>query len=188
MNDFSELEKQLRELKPAQPSADLVARIERALGEAQHGESLHREKGSTLLRSATAGQASTGGMLPRERRFRFNWLSLGLGLAAAAALVLLAFIRLERPAKKTPNLAAITPAPAFSSPNPNGQLVPAGLTQVVYRTSDEGLHFTGNSAEPMRRVRSQTRDTLQWRNPRTGATLRISYPREDVSLIPVSGQ
>ena len=168
MNDFSQLEKQLRELKPAQPSADLVARIERALDDER--------------------STSTAGVLPGQRRFHFNWLSLGLGLAAAAALVMLAFIRLERPAKRTPNLAAITPAPAFSSPNPNGQLVPAGLTQVVYHTSDEGLHFTGNSAQPMRRVRSQTRDTLRWRNPKTGATLRISYPREEVSLIPISGQ
>jgi hypothetical protein len=190
MNDFSELEKQLRELKPAQPSADLVARIERALGEE---ESTHIRQmpvqgqcGSHL--GSTAEQASTAGVLPGQPRFHFNWLSLGLGLAAAAALVIFAFIRLERPAKRTPNFAAITPAPAFSSPNPNGQLVPAGLTQVVYHTNDEGLHFTGNSAQPMRRVRSQTRDTLQWRNPKTGATLRISYPREDVSLIPVSGQ
>ena len=72
MNDFSELEKQLRELKPAQPSADLVARIEYALG----------EEASTHLHSATTKQASTAGLLPRERRFHFNWLSLGLGLAA----------------------------------------------------------------------------------------------------------
>ena len=65
MNDFSELEDQLRKLRPAQPSADLVARVERALA----------EETST----------SAAGLLPRERRSHFNWLSLGLGLAAAAA-------------------------------------------------------------------------------------------------------
>jgi hypothetical protein len=66
--------------------------------------------------------------------------------------------------------------------------MPAGLTQVVYRTHDEGLRFPSGSTQPMRRVRSHSRETLQWRNPKTGATLRISYPTEQVSLSPVSGQ
>jgi len=168
MNDFSELEKQLRKLRPVQPSADLVTRVERALAE--------------------QGSIATAGVLPRESRFRFNWLSLGLGLAAAAALVIFAFVRLERPPKKIPSVAAITPMPAFSPTNPNDQFVPAGLTQVVYHTSDEGLHFNRNSDQPMRRVRSHSRETLQWRNPKTGASLRISYPSEEVSLTPISGQ
>ena len=166
MNDFSELENQLRKLRPVQPSGDLVTRIERALVEAR--------------------STSTAGVLPRERHFNFNWLSLGLGLAASAALVLFAFLRFERPAKNS-TLASITPAPGFST-NSNAQLVPAGLTQVVYHTRDEGVHFPDNSGQPMRRVRSHTRETLQWRNPKTGASLRISYPSEEVSLTPVSGQ
>jgi len=188
MNDFSEIESKLRTLRPVQPSADLMTRIERALVEARHGESLHPGKRSTRLRSATARQASTAGVLPRERRIHFNWLPLGLGLAAAAALVLFARFQLERPVKKTPALAAITPAPAFSSPSSTAQFVPAGLTQVVYHTRDEGLHFPNNSEQPMRRVRSHTRETLRWRNPTTGASLRISYPSEEVSLVPVTGQ
>jgi len=178
MNDFSDIESKLRKLRPVQPSADLMTRIERALVEARHGDSLHPGKRST----------STAGVLPREPRFHFNWLSLGLGLAGAAALVLFAFVRLERPAKKTPSLAAITPAPTFSSANANAQFVPSGLTQVVYRTRDEGLHFPNNSGQPMRRVRSHSRETLRWRNPTTGASLRISYPSEEVSDVPVTGQ
>jgi hypothetical protein len=164
MNDFSELENQLRKLRPAQPSADLVNRIERALA----------EEGST----------PTAAVLPRERKFHFNWLSLGLGVAAAAALLMFAFLRFEQPVKKAPAVASTSPAPAIL----NDQLVPAGLTQVVYHTRDEGLQFPGNSNEPMRRVRSHTRETLQWRNPKTGATLRISYPSDQVSLVPVTGQ
>jgi hypothetical protein len=166
MNDFSELEEELRKLRPAQPSTDLVARVERALA----------EESST----------STAGLLSRERRFHLNWFSLGLGLAAAAALLTFAFIRLQQPVKKASTVASRSPVPAIST-NSN-QLIPAGLTQVVYHTRDEGLHFSRNSTQPMRRVRSQTRDSLQWRNPKTGATLRISYPREEVSLTPISGQ
>ena len=167
MNDFSELEDQLRKLRPIQPTPDLMTRIERALV----------EESST----------PTAAVLPREGRFHFNWLSLGLGLAAAAALIMFAFIRLQHPSKKIPTLAGTTPAPALST-NANAQLIPAGLTQVVYHTRDEGLHYSNLSAQPMRRVRSHTRDTLQWRNPQTGATLQISYPREEVSLTPISGQ
>ena len=178
MNDFSELESQLGKLRPVQPSADLMTRVERALAEARLGESLHRGETST----------ATAGVLPRERRFHFNWLSLGLGLAAAAALVLFTWIQLERPAKKMPALSSITPAPQFSSPASTAQFIPAGLTQVVYHTRDEGVHFPSNSEQPMRRVRSHTRETLQWRNPTTGASLRISYPSEEVSLVPVTGQ
>ena len=167
MNDFSELEDQLRKLRPVQPSADLVTRVETAL--------------------AAEPSAPTAAVLLRESRFRFNWLSLGLGVAAAAALVMFALVRLQQPTKKAPTLASTSPAPAISA-NANAQLVPAGLTQVVYHTRDEGLHFPTTSDQPMRRVRSQSRDTLQWRNPKTGATLRISYPREEVSLVPVTGQ
>ena len=165
MNGFSELENQLRKLRPVQPSADLVTRVERALAE---GDS-----------------TPTAAVLPRERRFQLNWFSLGLGLAATAALVLFAVVRLQQPAKKS--LVSSSPAPTISNSS-NARLVPGGLTQVVYHTRDEGLHFPTNSGGPMRRVRSQSRDTLQWRNPKTGATLQISYPREEVSLIPVSGQ
>jgi len=167
MNDFFDIESKLRKLRPVQPSADLRTRIERAL----------------------AGETSrpAAGVLPRERRFHFNWLSLGLGLTAATALVLFAFLRLEGPVQKRSSLAAITPAPAFST-NSNAQFIPAGLTQVVYHTRDEGLHFPSNSGQPMRRVRSHSRETLRWRNPTTGASLRISYPSEEVSDVPVTGQ
>jgi len=40
----------------------------------------------------------------------------------------------------------------------------------------------------MRRVRSRKRETVQWKNPQTGATLRVSYPQEEVTLIPAVGQ
>jgi len=167
MNDFSELENQLKKLRPAQPSADLMRRIERAFAD--------EEKSMT-----------TAAVLPRKRRFNFNRISLGLGLAAAAALLMFALVRLQKPTIGKPTIASASLAPAAAINS--SALVPASLTQVVYHTRDEGLHFPTSSAQPMRRVRSQTRETLQWRNSKTGATLRISYPREEVSLTPVSGQ
>ena len=167
MSDFSELEDQLRKLRPAQPSPDLISRIEGALAEPE---------------TSTA----TAGVLPRERRSHFNWLSLGLGLAAATALVLFAFVRLQERTAQTPRTASTKSSPTISTSA--AQLIPTGLTQVVYHTRDEGVHFPTSADQPMRRVRSHSRETLRWRNPKTGATLRISYPTEQVSLLPVSGQ
>jgi hypothetical protein len=68
-------------------------------------------------------------------------------------------------------------------------LQPSALSRVVYRQRDEGLFFSPNQSErPLRRVRYDTRETMQWRNPQTGASLRVSYPAEQVVLTPVSFQ
>jgi len=169
MNDFSELESELKKLRPVQPSENLAARIERALAEAP-------------------ASAATAGVLPRTQRLHWNWLTLGLGIAAAAAFLVLAHIDGDRPVKQAPAIASAPSASSRMTAEKADQLVVSDLTQVVYNTRDEGLLFGDDSTQPVRRVRSQTRETLQWRNPSTGASLRVSYPSEEVSLIPVSGQ
>ena len=72
-------------------------------------------------------------------------------------------------------------------PLPRDTFLPTGSTQVVYHRRDEGLLFAANE-QPVRRFRSVTRETLQWRNPATGASLQVSYPSEQVELIPISAQ
>jgi hypothetical protein len=169
MNDFSEIESELKKLRPMQPSPELFSRIERAIVEAEN-------------------ENKPIDNVVRPDRFRFNWVSVGLGLAAAAALLIVARIEIDRPANKTPSVGLITPAPITSPASTSTQFIPAHLTQVVYDTHDEGLYFPTGSDQPMRRMRSQKRETLQWRNPATGASLRVSYPSEEVELVPVSGQ
>ena len=78
--------------------------------------------------------------------------------------------------------------PSATTPINLGRMVPSGLTEVVYHTSDEGLHFPDGATEPVRRMRYHTRETLRWQNPQTGASLRVSYPSEEVVLLPVPGQ
>jgi hypothetical protein len=176
MNDFNEIENELKKLRPIEPSADLVARVERELA----------------------------GLEPNQKvvtpdRFRINWLSLGAGLAAAAALLLFVHLRLDRSPQPQTNVAATSPAQQLARPGESvpwrtrstivpPEFVPAGATQVVYRTEDEGLLFPNGSAQPVRRVRASMRETLQWQNRTTGASLRVSYPTEEVSLVPVYGQ
>jgi hypothetical protein len=167
MNDFSELEAELKKLRPHAASPELSARVERNLAE-------------------VSGRTATAGVLPKQRSFRVNWFGLGLGLAAAATFLVLARVNVE-PGKRQ-SIVAMTPAPFAPLTPANDAFVPAGLTQVVYNTRDEGLHFPDGADQPVRRVRTQKRETLQWRNPGTGTSLRVSYPSEEVTFIPVSGQ
>jgi hypothetical protein len=179
MNDFSEIENELRKLRPAQPSPILFERV----GEALEDSSADIKERRSLVRRWGGLEAA------------HPWWSLGWGLAAAAAVVLLAAITMERQQNRGKEIAQISPT-AQTAPlsNPgeastsSAKFVPAGATRLVYDTRNEGLQFARGSGEPLRRFRYQTRETWQWRNPTTGASLRVSYPSEEVVLIPVSGQ
>lgn len=170
MSDLSELESELKKLRPRAASSGLATRIERVLNETQ--------------KSTTPSAA----VLPKRRNIRVNWFGLGLGLAAAAIFLVLARVNVERTPGGKQSVVGVTPVPFTTVAPANDAFVPVGLTQVVYSRRDEGLHFPNNASEPVRRVRSQKRETLQWHNAVTGTSLRVSYPSEEVTLIPVSGQ
>ena len=184
MNDFPELENELRALRPARPSPVLFERIEESMLEA----------GKTSVASSARWS---------WRRFTETPYRFGIGLAAAAAAVvlLLARINIDQTRNEDKEIAQVAPAsetragvPAFSGGSgvdgsmSSNKFVPAGATQVVYNTCNVGLQFADGSRQPLRRLRYQTQQTWQWRNPSTGASLRVSYPSEEVVLIPVSGQ
>ena len=178
MNDFSELEKDLKKLRPAQPSSVLFERVGEALRDG---------------RPTAAGNATSSWRPFKEATY--NWWSLDFGLAAAAVLILFAAVTMERRHEHQQTVAQSSPA-SEAPPTPLGterstslsRFVPAGGTNLVYNTRDEGLHFANGSERPVRRVRYHTQQTWRWRNPETGASLRVSYPSEEVVLIPVSGQ
>ena len=166
MNDFSELETELKKLRPAPVSDELRARVELSLTQ--------------------PAVTPTAGFLPRRSRRTSLWWSLGLGLTTASALVLIWLAFFAEPPRTQTAVAQNTTAPA--EPLKSG-LQPSALTRVVYRQRDEGLVFSPNQSERLlRRVRYDTRETMQWRNPQTGASLRVSYPAEQVVLTPVSFQ
>src|SRR6266446_648485 len=79
MNDFSELEKELRKLRAAQPSPFLSERV---------GEALENS------RPSAAADATSSWW--RFKEATHNWWSLGFGLAAAAVLILFAAVTMER--------------------------------------------------------------------------------------------
>jgi|SRR6266487_4180966 len=74
-------------------------------------------------------------------------------------------------------------APCFTQQSVPSHWISFGATAAV----PDG-HFANGSEGPMRRVRYQTHETLQWRNAATGASLRVCYPSEEIVLIPISGQ
>jgi hypothetical protein len=186
MNDFSELENDLKALRPARPSPVLFERIEEAMAE--------------NCRASVSGAGPMANWLRRftEAPYRF---CIGLAAAAAAVLLLLARVNTDQTRNEDKEIAQVSPAaetrpvlPAFSGRSgvdgsmSSNKFIPAGATQVVYNTRDEGLQFADSSRQPLRRLRYQTQQTWQWRNPSTGASLRVSYPSEEVVLVPVSGQ
>lgn len=168
MNDFSDLEAELKQLRPQAASPELMSRVDRALEEPI---------------TATA----SGGVLPR-RKPSVNWFALGFGLAAAAALMMLARVSTDRPTATQPTVASIaTPVPRAAATS-ESSYVPDGITRVVYNTRNDGLVFAKNSDQPMRRMYSRSRETLHWKDPGTGASIRVSYPTEEIEFIPVRGQ
>jgi len=190
MNDFSELENDLKALRPARPSPVLFERIEGAMGK-------------DCKASVAAYATGWRGWYRRFTEAPYNWLSFGAGAAAAAAALVLLLARIntdqtrngDKEIAQGPS-ASETKAvlPALTSPRKIGgsmasnKFIPSGATQIVYNTRNEGLQFADGSRQPLRRLRYQTQQTWQWRNPSTGASLRVSYPSEEVVLIPVSGQ
>jgi hypothetical protein len=186
MNDFSELEKDLKALRPAQPSPVLFERIEGAMAE------------NSRAAASDARPIANWFWRFTETPYRFG---IGLAAAAAAIVLLIARISTDQTQNENTEIAQVSPPaqarpalPSFSGRRgidgsmSSNKFVSSGATRVVYNTRDEGLQFADGSQQPLRRLRYQTQQTWQWRNPSTGASLRVSYPSEEVVLIPVSGQ
>ncbi len=157
MNDFSDLEADLRTLRPRPATDGLLRRVELALVE-----------------------TPAGGVLPQPSARSNGWWPLGLGLTGLTALLVLGITYFEqRPV--APAVAQQSVSPATT---PAG-FQPAGLSQVVYSGRDEGLFFPpDDSGAPRRRLRYETRETMRWQNAATGASVRVSYPVEQVVLAP----
>jgi len=213
MNDFSELENDLKTLRPARPSPVLFERIEEAMTEDPNASVTSESRWSwrRFVESFRNDTSNRDGRLVRTRgegRATQTRLRFGIGLAAAVAAVVLLLVRIstdqgpnegKEVASDTTSALSTAPKPPESEPRASGvngsqgstssdRFIPADATKVVYNTRDEGLHFADGSQQPVRRLRYQTQETCQWRNPSTGASLRVSYPSEEVVLIPVSGQ
>ncbi len=169
MKDFGDIEKELHQLRPLAPSRQLWEGVARQLTD------------------ANIESEPTKGCIVTPSRFNFGWISLGLGLAAAAALFVMTHFDLPGSMSRS-YLTTASPSAAPLRPLTSSEFIPAGASRVVYDTQDEGLIYPRGASRPVRQVWSRARETLQWHNPVTGASLRVSYPSDEVQLIPVEGQ
>ncbi len=172
MNDeFTDLENELRGLRPRATSRQLEDQIGAFLDH-------HRSE-----RNATTWWQWLG----FNRAFAAVWWG-ALSPALTAALVIIVM----RPAEVTRSPSPLTGHSSVEPAEPATQGFLANLkstkaSNVLYEALDEGVVLDAGQ-EPVHRVRYRSADLVQWRNPATGANWEVSYPREDVVLVPVQAQ
>lgn len=164
-DELSQLEAELKRLRPAAPTRDFLARIEREL--ATPIEPLATE--------------------PVRRAAPLWWLWAG-ALPAAAALAVLATLAVRnRPSVVPPAVVATTPSAPAPAPEPTMAFKPVSAENVLYAAQDEGL-VTLDDGTAARRERLNYVDTIVWKNPRTNASVRWTVPREEIRVVPVKFQ
>lgn len=160
-DDFKNLEAELKRLRPAAPSRDLLARLEAEL----------------------APSAAPVAIVRRGSRAWWLWAG---ALPFAAGLVVAWAIATRWPSAPGSDrpLAANSPVPA---PATEAVFKPVAAENVLYAVSDEGL-VTLDDGTSARRERLSYVDTITWKNPRTNASVRWTVPREEVRVVPVKFQ
>src|ERR1051325_1551193 len=116
MNDFSEIEVELRKLRPLPFRAELLSRIDKSLA----------------FESSNAARAA---VLRKRRSTRTNWISLGLGLGLAGAALFLMLARVNevrQPGSEPKNVTVTKPVISSPGKSSSSQFLPAGVTEVVY--------------------------------------------------------
>lgn len=183
MND-SDIEDQLRLLKPAAPSEGLAARIEREL-------------------AIKAPSSPAAGVIARPSKPSLFWKWVrDLGWAGAGAATALGAVALysaaQKPAGEKPMeptlTAAVAPArvdtaaaPAATTKVDDQAFEPAEASRELVAVNDSN-ELLDTESGPVREVRYTYLERLAWAHPGTGARIEIEVPREDVYLLPVSLQ
>jgi hypothetical protein len=164
MND-SDLENQLRALRPSAPSPHLRARLAEEIAAAPQ----------PLPLEATTPALVVEPLLGKILRPIF-WTAAG---AAAAVVVMNASFAARPPVPVSPvPVAAAAPVSPAPQPQSTCELLGTAQGEVRYE-KDRG---------PVREVRARYLEHLAWTDQRTGGRVEISIPREDVYLQPIAMQ
>jgi hypothetical protein len=173
MNE-SDLENELRALRPIAPSTSLEDRIAADLGESR-----------MVVAAPRALRVPGAGVIPRPAApgLFAQWLrGFGWALAGATAAValLLHFQKAEQPEKPSTSVIAAVDDEADS-------FLPAESEREFVDADDSGILY-GEGEEPLREIRYHSVERYAWINPETGARVEVEVPREDVVLMPVAMQ
>lgn len=164
-DDFSQLEAELKTLRPAAPSVLLSTRIDAELATTAVSEPMR------VVRHTSRG-----------------WWLWAAAFPSAAAVTLMAVVWARRvPMGTTGARGPGTTWAAAQTAAATELYKPVAAENVLYAVSDEGL-VTLDDGTAARRERLQYVDTITWKNPRTNATVRWTMPREEVRVVPVKFQ
>lgn len=162
MNDeFADLESDLRRLEPRVVSRQLKERVAVSLDH------------PTNERNASAWWQRLGFS---RASAAFGWGVVSPALTAALVIVFTHLL----PAAPSPSPSSNHASVGASEP----EISSARTSNVVYQALDEGVVYDAGQ-EPVHRLRYRSADLVRWRNPTTGVHWEVSYPREDVMLVPI---
>ena len=191
MSEIEQLEKELKALRPKEPSADFERRVEDALG----------DSGRLALRQLPDRYDEIAVLPSRRKLFFFPGLFM-LGSAALVALFLF-FPSLEPEnvpampmnavdpvapvlAQDSPLIANDSPINGVSSEELSAMSEPGWeepqAHEILINFSDEGI-VDRPGMSPARRYRYHFLDETIWRNPETNTFIRSSVPRQETILI-----
>ena len=191
MNEIEQLEKELKALRPKEPSADFERRVEDALG----------DSGRLALRQLPDEGDEVAALQSRGNLFFVPGLFM-LGSAALVALFL-SFPSFEPenapgmpmdaidlvapvPQQDTPTIANDSPINGVSSEELSAMSEPGWeepqAHEILINFSDEGI-VDRPGMSPARRYRYHFLDETIWRNPETNTFIRSSVPRQETILI-----
>jgi len=156
-------EEELRALQPAAPSLRLASRI------------------AADLTAPTAAAAIVAHPVFNDSTPRRHMLSLCLAWGVAAAMTLAFFTRTPAP---TP-AAVVAPAPETATVEASPRFTPVSATNTLVGALDEGL-VTLEDGRTARKVRYEFLDTVDLLSADApGATIAVTFPREEIRLVPV---
>ena len=198
MNEFEELEKELRSFRPAKPSKAFETRLEKALGES--GNLAVRRLPELEKDATTPLPAERGKIVPFLRAFTFP-ISAVAALVALALYVAYPVFQKKTSSAVSPSIASTESLPAkpesvgeedlsplhgvsaaeFAAMSESGWSDPQ-VKEILIDVSDEGIIERPGSS-PARQYRYRYLDETIWRNPETNTLMRSSVPRQEVVLI-----
>jgi hypothetical protein len=170
-DDFSDLEAELKRMRPCAPSPELQSRL-----------------AATLDRPAapTAQPVSIDYSVIFRRAWR--WMLWPAAVAAAVVLVLVVTRQpnpvLPRADQTVHPIGGNEAGPVAATTTDPDLYKPVSAENVLYDSRDEGL-VTLDDGTAAHRVFQRYLDTYTWRNPRTNASLRWTVPRDEVRIVPV---
>jgi len=198
VNEFEELEKELRSFRPAKPSKAFEARLEKALGDS--GNLAVRRLPELEEEATTRLPAERGKVVPFLRAFAFP-ISAVSALVAFALYVAYPVFQEKTSSAASPSIASKESLPAkpesvveedlsplhgvsaaeFAAMSESGWSDPQ-VKEILLDVSDEGIIERPGSS-PARQYRYRYLDETIWRNPETNTLMRSSVPRQEVVLI-----